>query len=122
MPKIPNPYEAPLVWETLVLRTGGSGRVIVPGIVNVEVSGGIRESRQDAPGENGARATFLGYRDAEITITANAATSAEFDALTTVLELFRTPRGRTASPVVSPSDGAPSTSPRCSASSSAPPT
>jgi hypothetical protein len=103
MPIIPDPFTHPEIWEKLVLiapGVAGNGRLIIPGVLNIDVKGGIRESRQDAPGENGARAKYLGWRDAEITINVTVHSKLEFDALQTVLSSLITPRGRRDRPKV----------------------
>ena len=103
MPNIPDPFTHPDIWERLILvapGVAGNGRLIIPGVLNIDVKGGIRESRQDAPGENGARAKYLGWRDAEIQINVTVHTKLEFDALQSVLTSLITPRGRRDRPKV----------------------
>ncbi|NJK43810.1 MAG: hypothetical protein HC933_05580, partial [Pleurocapsa sp. SU_196_0] len=54
------------------------------------------------PRRERARAAFLGYRDAEATITLRLGTKLEFEAFQSALELFRTPKNSKSGPKVCP--------------------
>ena len=93
MAKIPSPWEAPEVWETLTLL-GPQGRVAIPNVtVNVR-GGGLEEDSAPIAGENGAERTFLRYRDAEVEVEAVADSKAEFERILAVLNLYRNRRDK----------------------------
>ncbi|WP_337869848.1 hypothetical protein [Meiothermus sp.] len=88
MAKIPDPWQHPEIWETLILL-GPQGRVTIPN-ATVDVRGGDpEEDYAPIPGEDGGERSFLGYRDAEIEVEAVADTKAEFDNLWAALALYR---------------------------------
>ncbi len=126
MPSIPDPFTYPEIWERLVLiaphtaadrvlldsirnwqRLDGvgsdpitNGNLVIPGVVNINVKSGIRESRQDAPGENGSRATYLGWREADIVINIALYNESEFTKLQMALGWLIAPRGKKDRPKV----------------------
>jgi hypothetical protein len=94
---IPSPFEAPELWETLIITNGGNMRVSVLGVVTVDVTGlALREDEKPIPnpttgGKNTYR-TFLGYEDAKASIKINVIDETEYYKLRSILELFRNRR------------------------------
>jgi hypothetical protein len=95
---IPNPFENPEAWETLVITDGHSFRLALPGIVTVDVRGvGLKEDTLDVPGQDGTTRTFLGYTDAEADVLIDVWNADQFNRAIKAIDIFR-PR-RKAKPV-----------------------
>lgn len=91
---IPSPFEAPELWETLIITDGGTVRIETSGIVDVDVRGlSLKEREANVPGRDGVTRTFLGYQDAEASIKINAINKEEFANLRSILERFRNRKG-----------------------------
>jgi hypothetical protein len=98
MPNIADPWKNPKAWESVSLR-GRDQRGVVRNFVipNCEVNvraGGLKEGEANVGGEDGITRTFLGYKDAESTITATATNYKELAVLQAVLEAYRPKRLR----------------------------
>jgi hypothetical protein len=92
---IPSPFEAPELWETLVITDGRTKYVSVTGVVDVDIVGrGLKEREATVPGRDGSTYTFLGYRDAEADIRINVLDKSEFANLREVIEKFRNRKGQ----------------------------
>jgi hypothetical protein len=93
MPNVTDPWKNPKAWETVILN-GAKGIFALP---NCEVqvrAGGVKEGEADVAGADGVTRTFLGYKDAEATITATATNYKELANLQKALETYRSKRSR----------------------------
>jgi hypothetical protein len=93
MPNVTDPWKNPKAWETVILN-GAKGIFALP---NCEVqvrAGGVKEGEADVAGKDGVTRTFLGYKDAEATITATATNYKELANLQKALETYRSKRSR----------------------------
>jgi hypothetical protein len=89
--QIPNPFEAPELWEALKL-VGSLGTVTLPNVtVNVR-GGGLKEDSAPVAGQDGVERTFLGYDDGDIEVESIADTKAEFNKLRAAVGLYRNRR------------------------------
>lgn len=90
--KVPSPFEAPEVWETLKLISN-QGKVIVPGIVKVDVIPGAPEiDTSTAPGQDGVEQQILGWRPGSARVQVEVINSDEFYKLKAVLDIYRRKR------------------------------
>lgn len=80
---VPYWYDAPDVWDTLVLNDRPW-----PGVARVKVRRGRKWDRKEAGGSNGETQTFKGTRAADVDISVRVSTRAEWEALLVELELI----------------------------------
>jgi hypothetical protein len=87
--RVPNPFDAPEMWETLVL-VGSRGRTTIPGVADVSVRAGRPSiDQQEVPGSIGAVAYQIGWKLGGATCVIQTWNKADFDKLRALLEVYR---------------------------------